>query len=284
MKEDSLQKNNSRRVLTEPVFSDAGLEFSSTSYAGPRAEPPLRGEPVRAVRNIRVENSNRFMHPRKTSSDTRLVDFYGRDFVVTPDVLIPRPETEMIIDAVLSLVGKPYLPGVKPSKPKLPQDCRILDVGTGSGCVAITLKKELPEAEVSASDVSKEALGVARENAKNLGADIDFAKSDLLDDVEGEFDIVVANLPYVDADWDWIDKEALAAEPALALYAEDGGLALIKKLIRQVSEREIPYLILEADPCQHGQIIKYANARDYQLLESRGFCLVLRFKPVPRIE
>ncbi len=204
--------------------------------------------------------------------DTRLVDFYGRDFVVTPDVLIPRPETEMIIDAVLNLVGKPYLPGVKPSKPKLPQNIKILDIGTGSGCIAITLKKEIPEAEVSASDISEEALGVARENAKNLGADIDFVKSDLLNGIEGDFDIVVANLPYVDTDWDWIDKEALAAEPSLALYADDGGLALIKKLTKQSVSRT-KYLILEADPCQHERIVSYSRNYGYRILETRGFVL-----------
>ena len=205
--------------------------------------------------------------------DSRKIDFYGRDFMVTPDVLIPRPETEMIVDAVLNLVGKPYLPGVKPSKPKLPQDCRILDVGTGSGCIAITLKKEITEAEVSASDVSEEALKVARENAKKFGADVDFVKSDLLNGIEGDFDIVVANLPYVDENWDWINKEALSVEPSLALYAEDGGLALIKKLIQQVSEYEIPFLILEADPCQHERIVSYSRNYGYRILETRGFVL-----------
>ena len=204
----------------------------------------------------------------------RTVDFYGRDFIVTGDVLIPRPETEMMVDAVLNLAGKAYLPGVKPSKARLPQDCRILDVGTGSGCIAITLALELPEAKVAAVDVSEAALKVARKNAEKLGADVEFAVSDLMNSVKDNFDIVVANLPYVDAGWDWIDKEALSAEPALALYAEDGGLALIKKLIQQASEHNVPYLILEADPCQHERIIDFASGYNYGLVETRGFCLV----------
>ena len=202
------------------------------------------------------------------------VNFYGREFEITPDVLIPRLETEMMVDAVLSLVGKPILPGVRPSKARLPHDCKILDVGTGSGCVAVSLALELPEANVSACDVSEKALITARKNASELGAKVKFTKSDLMSNIDEIFDIVVANLPYVDANWDWIDKKALAREPAIALYAGDGGLALIKKLIGQVTERKIPYLVLEADPCQHEQIIKHANSKRYSLLETRGFILV----------
>ena len=205
--------------------------------------------------------------------DWRKVDFYGRDFIVTPDVLIPRPETEMMVDAVLNLAGKAYLLGVKPAPRVLPREPRILDVGTGSGCVAISLALELPEAHVNACDVSKKALKVAEENAKMLDAKVEFAKSDLMDGISGEFDIVVANLPYVDRDWEWIDKEALSAEPPLALYAEDGGLALIKKLMEQ-SVGRTKYLILEADPCQHDWVINYAANHNYSLLETRGFVLV----------
>lgn len=210
------------------------------------------------------------------SADSRKVDFYGRDFVVTPDVLIPRPETEMMVDAVLNLCGKAYLPGVKPSEARLSQDCRILDVGTGSGCVAVSLALELPEASVTACDISENALRIAQENASKLEAKVKFAKSDLMDEIRGDFDIVVANLPYVDANWDWIDKQALAKEPSIALYADDGGLALVKRLINQASERKVPYLILEADPCQHERIIDHAGTHGYQLLETWGFAMTFR--------
>ena len=268
-----------RRVLAEPAFLDAGLEFLSTSYTGSRAEPSLRDEPVRTVRNIRVKNSNQnFMHPKITGSATRLIDFYGRDFLVSPDVLIPRPETEMMVDAVLNLVGKPYLPGVKASEAKLPQDLTILDVGTGSGCVAVTLKLKLPDAKVVASDISEKALRVAEDNATRLGADIELVQSDLLDEVELSPDLVVANLPYVDENWDWVDKETLNKEPSLALYAKDGGLVLIKRLIDQIKEHEIQYLILEADPCQHARIMEYAKKKDFSPEEIRGYSLVLRRK------
>lgn len=208
------------------------------------------------------------------SEDSRKVNFYGREFVVTKDVLIPRPETEMMVDAVLNLAGKSYLPGVKPARPKLPKNPCILDVGTGSGCVAVSLALELPKTSVTACDISEKALKVARKNADILRAKVEFAKSNLLESISSDFDVVVANLPYVDESWGWIDKEALSREPAMALYAEDGGLALIKKLINQVLERKIQYLVLEADPCQHEKVIQYATKNNYSLLETRGFILV----------
>ena len=207
--------------------------------------------------------------------ESSLSNFYGRDYLINPDVLIPRPETELMIDAVLNLVGKSYLPGVKPSEAILPQDLTIVDVGTGSGCVAITLKLELPDTRVVATDISKKALRIAEKNANNLSAKIEFLQSDLLDRVDIKPDLIVANLPYVDEDWEWIDKKALSKEPALALYADDGGLALVYKLIDQVVERSVKHLILEADPCQHERIINYAKKKGLTLRETRGFILYL---------
>ncbi|MBR2766498.1 peptide chain release factor N(5)-glutamine methyltransferase [Candidatus Saccharibacteria bacterium] len=202
-------------------------------------------------------------------------DFYGRDFIITPDVLIPRPETEMMIDTVLNIMGKPFLPGVKPSEPKLPEDITILDVGTGSGCIAITLDLLLSQAKIVATDVSDKALKIAQKNASELGAEVEFLQSDLLKNVKVKPDLIVANLPYVDENWDWIDKEALSKEPALALYAKDGGLELIFKLIDQIAEREVHHLVLETDPCQHERIISYAKKKGLALRETRGFILYL---------
>ena len=200
-------------------------------------------------------------------------DFYGRDFIVTPDVLIPRPETEQIIDAVLTLAGKPYLPGIKPTPNQLPKNPTILDIGTGSGCIAITIKKELPDAIVYASDISEKALNVAKKNAKKHHTEIDFIKSNLLQNINFTPDLITANLPYVDENWEWLDKTSLDYEPATALYAEDHGLALIKTLIQETKQRKIKYLILEADPSQHTDIINYATKTGSQLVEARGFIL-----------
>lgn len=208
------------------------------------------------------------------NADFKKINFYGRDFLVSRDVLTPRPETEAIIDEVLKLCGKPILPGVKTEKARLnPQGLKILDVGTGSGCIAITLKKELPEADIYASDISEKAIKITQKNASNLNAPISTIISHLLENVNGP-DIIVANLPYVDKNWDWIDQTALKQDPDIALYAEDGGLKLIKELIDTATSK---YLILEADPCQHQEIINYAKKK-YKLININGYVLTLKTK------
>lgn len=204
-------------------------------------------------------------------------DFYGRDFYIDENVLIPRPETEQLIDTVLNLAGTPYLPGVRPTPRRLPTTPIILDVGTGSGCIAITIKKELPEARVYATDISAPALRIAQKNAAHHDAPITFIISHLLEKVNSTNfpipDLVVANLPYVDPDWNWLDQATLSHEPAIALYADDHGLALIKQLIDQAAGLRIKYLVLEADPCEHRDITEYAQKAGFNLLETRGFIL-----------
>ncbi len=212
-------------------------------------------------------------------------NFYGRDFKVNSDVLIPRPETETIIDEIKILAGRPYLPGMKTPERKLPPKFMILDVGTGSSCIATTLKLELPEAEVIGLDISSKALNVARENAKRFGAKVDFMNSDLLSNYYGKKpDVIVANLPYVDKDWEWLDKDALSYEPSVALYAERYGLELIFRLIDEIvkrwadgdeaDKRKAGWLVLEADPCQHERIIEYAATHGIEHKKTSGFTLV----------
>ena len=182
-------------------------------------------------------------------------EFYGRRFFVTPDVLIPRPETEDIIDIAKRL---------KPAK--------ILDVGTGSGCIAITLALELPDAEVSAIDISSEALRQAQKNAAHHHAKILFCKSDLLSNYHPSAGtLIVANLPYVDATWDWLNRRSLDFEPTSALYAEQSGLELIYRLIDQ-TPTGCP-LLLEADPCQHKSIVEYAKSQGFKLAKKQNYIL-----------
>lgn len=219
------------------------------------------------------------------------IDFYGRDFYINENVLIPRPETEQLIDIVLDLAGKPYLPGVRPNPRQLPANPLIIDVGTGSGCIAVTLKKELPEADIIAVDISQDALEVAQKNATRYGTPITLIISHLLKNVNNpaplgiqnqpstpphpstathrQPDLIVANLPYVDPDWPWLDKKALSKEPSIALYAKDHGLELIKELIDTANSK---FLVLEADPCQHQAIIEYAKNK-YQLAKQMGYIL-----------
>ncbi|MBR3176542.1 peptide chain release factor N(5)-glutamine methyltransferase [Candidatus Saccharibacteria bacterium] len=185
-------------------------------------------------------------------------EFYGRRFFVTTNVLIPRPETETIINIVKSIGPD-----------------RILDVGTGSGCIAVTLSLELPNAHIDAADISEDALRVAQKNAAHHGANIAFHKSDLLSDFQPEPNtLIIANLPYVDADWQWLDHKTLDYEPELALYAEQGGLSLIYKLIDQYPFNAAG-LILEADPSQHQAIIDYAKGHNLNLKDQQGYILYL---------
>ncbi|OLD67817.1 MAG: protein-(glutamine-N5) methyltransferase, release factor-specific, partial [Acidobacteria bacterium 13_1_40CM_2_56_11] len=125
-------------------------------------------------------------------------EFYGRYFRVTPDVLIPRPETEYIVEAVLEIQNA----ADQNSHP------RILDVGTGSGCIAVTLALEISEAEVFGSDISERALQVARTNASWLGASVALVCMDVMDAVESEFEFIVSNPPYVRrGDMHWLQRE-----------------------------------------------------------------------------
>ena len=158
-------------------------------------------------------------------------EFWGLDLIVSPAVLIPRPETEHVVETVLDLAkadgrGRPS-----------PHDLRIVDVGTGSGAIALALAKELPSAEIHATDISPEALEVARANAArhDLTLRIEFHPADLLDSLpHGEFDIVVSNPPYVgDSEEDSVQLEVRKFEPRNAVFAGPTGLEVIDRLIPQ---------------------------------------------------
>ena len=145
-------------------------------------------------------------------------EFYGRYFTVNPDVLIPRPETEYIVEAVLDL---------HPRSGSL-----IIDVGTGSGCIGLTLALEIPDAQVTVTDVSYAALLTAKSNAVQLGARASIVCMDLLEAVRGPFDIVVSNPPYVSRDeTSRLQIEVREHEPHVALFGEEDGLAAYRKLI-----------------------------------------------------
>ncbi len=149
--------------------------------------------------------------------------FYGREFRVDRRVLIPRQETELVVERALEWAER-HGAG------------RIADIGTGSGVLAVTLALELDEAEVWAVDISQRALEVARENARRHGADarIEFHEGDLAEPLQGRFDIVVGNLPYVLAGRMGAVEPELAAEPRMALDGGRDGLDLIGRLVPQL--------------------------------------------------
>lgn len=197
-------------------------------------------------------------------------EFYGRLFQVTTATLIPRPESETIIDIVKELIQTtpPPLLGTPALK--------LIDVGTGSGCLGISAKLELPELNVTLADISRHALAVAKKNAVALHAEVTILPSDLLKEYPLQPNFIVANLPYVDPAWQ--TSPELQHEPELALYADDNGLHLIKKLIQQADKTLAAkgYLILEADTSQLDSIALYAANYNFIEIERRGFVVVLK--------
>ena len=161
----------------------------------------------------------RYLHQRIQGEPTQYItgrqEFYGREFRVTPDVLIPRPETEHLVEAALGRGAE-----------------AILDIGTGSGAIAVTLALET-KARVTASDLSPAALRIARQNAQGLGARVDFAACDLgAAFADGSFDLLVSNPPYIAGrDRDSLQPEVREHEPALALFGGDDGLAIYGRLV-----------------------------------------------------
>jgi release factor glutamine methyltransferase len=161
-------------------------------------------------------------------------EFWGLDFLVSPAVLIPRPETEHVVERVLEVLSD-WRGDQKPPKNTFTRP-RLVDVGTGSGCIALALAKELPQAEIHATDISPEALEVARVNAArlNLEARAAFHQTDLLAGIEPPFDVVVSNPPYVGlAEEDQVQLEVRKFEPRIAVFAGESGLETIARLIPQ---------------------------------------------------
>jgi len=172
--------------------------------------------------------------------------FYDREFRVTPDVLIPRPETEHLLEAALDIA-------------KEQQGIITADIGTGSGAIAVTYAAHAPQSTVYATDISESALAVARGNAADHGVDVQFLQGHLaqpLIDSAIPVEMVLANLPYV-ADGDALDATVARYEPHLALFSGDDGLRLIRELLEQIAAHlpTVKFILLEMGSTQ-GKAVK----------------------------
>ena len=192
-------------------------------------------------------------------------EFWKADFLVTPAVLIPRPETEHLVETALELARRVL--ACAPERHPTTHHLKLIDVGTGSGAIAISLARELPEAEVWAVDLSPEALEVACENTRRLGASVQFAESDVLAAIprDASFDFVVSNPPYVGHnEADKVQEVVKRYEPQMAVFAGDEGLDIIRRLIPQSREALRPggWLLIEIGYTQSERVMALLEGWD----------------------
>ena len=161
------------------------------------------------------------------------VNFYGNIFKVDKNVLIPRFETEELVENTLMYISNLFNPS----------DLNIIDLGTGSGCIGITLKKKLPKSNVTLVDISKNALNIAKENATNLEADVNIVENDMLEGLEDKYNIIISNPPYIKTDEE-IEDIVKDNEPHLALYGGIDGLDYYKKILTSAKERVKDYYLI----------------------------------------
>ena len=185
--------------------------------------------------------------------------FYGLDFEVNENVLIPRPETEELVEWI-----------IESQKSKVEsQKIRILDIGTGSGCIVISLAKNIPNAQVFAIDVSEKALATAQKNAQNNSVNVTFIHQNILEteDLQQQFDIIVSNPPYVrNLEKEEIKKNVLDNEPHLALFVADNDALIFYKKIAELAQKN-----LSENGQLYFEINQYLGKEMIDLLEKMNF-------------
>ena len=204
------------------------------------------------------------------------VNFYGYDFKVNDNVLIPRFETELLVDKTIKKIKKIFMN----------KSVDILDLGTGSGCIAITLKKEL-NCHVDAVDISKKALEVAKENALINNVNINFFNKDMTEYIDKQYDIIVSNPPYIAYDEEIMDI-VKNNEPNMALYADNNGLYFYEKIIKNIPLiTKDKYLICFEIGCNQGTAIvdiAKKHLRDINISVEKDYAGLDRFVFITNIK
>ena len=242
-----------------------------TEFLHQKKRIDLALEPNFSINAIEVEKWNSIVAELKQERPIQYIlgetEFYGLRFLVNENTLIPRPETEELVDLILNENSKDKIPNLK-----------ILDIGTGSGCIAISLAKNLPDAKVSALDVSEKALEIAKQNTEINKVDVDFLHQSILDteDLFHEFDIIVSNPPYVrNLEKEEIKKNVLDYEPHLALFVEDNDALIFYRKIAQLAQKN-----LSEKGKLYFEINQYLGKETVELLENIGFQNIKLIKDV----
>ncbi len=194
-------------------------------------------------------------------------EFYGRDFAVNKHVLVPRPESESFIDLLKQLKSDHNINGFLHN---------ILDIGTGSGCLAVTAKLEFADTFVTATDISASALKVAITNALTYKVPVVFKKQSLLTGDKQGYDVILANLPYVP---EHMQDPSILHEPYSALFSGEDGLDHYRELFIQLANKHIRFVLAESLIAQHGEVEKLATSASYQLVNTDGLVQVFRKTP-----
>jgi release factor glutamine methyltransferase len=213
-------------------------------------DAPVEGDAVHAFRDLVTRRAAG--EPVAYLLGTR--GFRHIDLAVDPRVLVPRPETELLVEAALGL----------------DDGARVLDVGTGSGAVALALKDERPHLEVTGADLSDDALAVARANAERLGLDVAFVRADLLDGLGEEWDAILANPPYVaETDRETLPRDVREHEPDLALFAGADGLAVIRRLVPAAGATQARLLAIEVGAGQSEDVREFVREAGFRDVQAR---------------
>jgi release factor glutamine methyltransferase len=233
-----------RALVANPRDVDvllADVTGRTAAWLFAHGEEPIDPAPVEALVRRRIDGEPlQYIRQR--------AEFFGREFFVDDRVLIPRPETELLVEAAIKCATK---------------GARVLDVGSGSGCIAITIERERQDLEVTSIDVSTAALAVATRNAREHGANVRFAASDAFEAIRGEFDLIVANPPYIPrADYEQLAIEVRDHEPQLALTPGPRGTEVIERILEA---SRAPMVMLEIGFGQLSDV--RAVAHGYEIIQ-----------------
>lgn len=249
----------------KPIYSDRELnqvsrwvfeDLMNAEYHNLWTQNPKISDDIRDKSNLIAD---RLLNGEPLQYILNKAWFLELELFVNPHTLIPRPETEELAQWIIK------------SSIKLEGDVNILDIGTGSGCIALALKKHIPEARICASDISAEALKIAKKNAKRLNLSLDFQQLDILNTSQwkqlGSFNIIVSNPPYVlESDKVFLEKNVVDHEPGLALFVTDRDPLVFYHSIAEFCQRH-----LNPGGCLYFEIHEKMGTELVKLLRSKGF-------------